>query len=164
MKTIYLIRHAKSSWDNNLLNDHERPLNNRGLKDAKIIGERLLQNSKCPEKVICSTAQRAKETTKIISQIWFPKKTIEFTDLLYEKSASNILDIIQNNPSELNSIALFFHNPAITYLGNLLASITIPNVPTCGVLKLSSRVSDWRLVEIGSCALLDFDFPKKNRT
>ncbi|MBT3667709.1 MAG: histidine phosphatase family protein [Opitutae bacterium] len=161
MKTIFLVRHAKSSWNNKFLKDQERPLNKRGLKDAEIMGERLKQNFRCPEKIICSSAQRAKETTEIIKQIWFPKKSIEFTNMLYEQPASNILSVIQNSHSELNSIALFFHNPAITYLGNLLTSLSIPNVPTCGVLTLSCKVNDWKSIEIGTCEMLDFNFPKR---
>ena len=161
MKTIFLIRHAKSSWDNQLLKDHQRPLNKRGLSDAPLMGERLKKQYHPPEKIISSSAQRAKETAEIIKGIWFPQKTIEFTDLLYEQPTSSILTIIQKNQKELNSIALFLHNPTVTHLGNLLASLSISNIPTCGVLALSCQEKNWRSVEIGSCELVNFDYPKK---
>jgi phosphohistidine phosphatase len=161
MKTIFLIRHAKSSWDNNLLKDHQRPLNKKGLSDAPIMGERLKQEFSPPERIICSSAQRAKETAEIIKGIWFPQKTIEFTDLLYEQQTSNILSIIQKNQKELNSLALFFHNPTITHLGNLLASLSLSNIPTCGALTLSCKEYNWAKVEIGNCGLVSFNYPKK---
>ena len=69
MKTIFLIRHAKSSWDNQLIKDHQRPLNKRGLSDAPIMGERLKKEYPPPEKIISSSAQRAKETAEIIKSI-----------------------------------------------------------------------------------------------
>jgi phosphohistidine phosphatase len=161
MKTIFLIRHAKSSWDNQLLKDHQRPLNKRGLSDAPIMGERLKKEYPPPEKIISSSAQRAKETAEIIRGIWFPNKTIEFTDLLYDQPTSKILSIIQNNQKELNSIALIFHNPTVTHLGNLLGSLSISNIPTCGVLALSCPEKNWCSVEIGNCELINFDYPKK---
>jgi phosphohistidine phosphatase len=163
MKTIFLIRHAKSSWNNHLLEDHQRPLNKRGLSDAPMMGELLKKEFPPPEKIICSTAHRAKETAEIIKGVWFPKKTIDFMDLLYEQPASNILSLIQNIQKEINSLALFFHNPTITYLGNLLASLSISNIPTCGVLILSCKEKNWGSVEVGNCELISFNYPKEIR-
>lgn len=162
MKTIFLIRHAKSSWKNQFLEDHERPLNKRGLSDAPRMGEKLRQSYPAPEKILCSNALRAQETAKIIQKIWFPKKTIDFSTKLYEQPTSNILKVINESSNNLDSLALFFHNPTITHLANLLASLDIHNVPTCGVVTLSCLASNWKSVEVGKCHLVDFDYPKKN--
>jgi len=76
MKIMFLIRHAKSSWKNEQIKDHERKLNKRGLRDASIMGEKLNTLHPAPEKILCSTAIRAKETVQFIKEKWFPLKKI----------------------------------------------------------------------------------------
>ena len=114
MKNLFLIRHAKSSWDNSQIQDHERTLNARGLQDAPNMGKTLKALYASPEKIISSTACRAKETIALIKAQWCPLQRVEYDKLLYEGSASTILDKIQTFPSEISSVALVFHNPTIT--------------------------------------------------
>ncbi len=161
MKTLFLIRHAKSSWDNPDLNDEDRPLNARGKRDAPLIAQRMALNWSPPDGIFCSRALRARETANIMKQFWWKDREIVIDEKLYENSASSALNIICQTPGDFDSLALVFHNPTITYLSNVLASLAIPNVPTCGIVTLKSKANDWESVQPGKCDLLDFDFPKK---
>jgi len=161
MKTIFLIRHAKSSWENQQIKDHERSLNQRGLKDAPAMGEKLEALYPSPGKIICSTARRARETAKMIKEHWFPFGNIEYTKQLYEASSAEVFNIIKSIQAKINSVALFFHNPTITHLANILGSTSIINVPTCGVVILTSEKDDWQSIEVASCKLVNFEYPKK---
>jgi phosphohistidine phosphatase len=161
MKTLFLIRHAKSSWSIPELDDLERPLNDRGNIDAPRVAERMEKNWPSPEKILCSQALRARETAEIMSQLWWKKHTIEIEVELYGASASSSLEIINRVPDEVNSLALVFHNPTITHLSNLLAQLSIPNVPTCGIVILELRVDSWKKLKEGTCKLLDFEYPKR---
>lgn len=161
MKTLFLIRHAKSSWSIPGLDDQERPLNDRGNIDAPMVAERMEKNWPTPGKIICSSALRAQETAAIMSQHWWKKRDIEIEVELYSASPSSSLDIINRVPNEVNSLALVFHNPTITHLSNLLAQLSIPNVPTCGIVILGLQVDRWDELEEGTCTLLDFEYPKR---
>lgn len=164
MKTLFLIRHAKSSWNNQLLDDHERPLNRRGSKDAPKMGKLLKASYAAPEKILCSTALRAKQTACAIQLKWFPQQKVEFNVQLYEETTSMILNIIQSTDQKINRLALFFHNPSITHLTGLLTSSSFPNIPTCGVTVLECAIKNWKLLEVGSCSLLNFEYPKKKES
>ena len=161
MKSIYLIRHAKSSWENPKLSDHQRPLNKRGLRDAPIMGQKLKNLYLPPDKIICSSAKRAKQTAELIEKKWLSSKSIESSDLLYEQPISSILNLIQSNPEDFNSLALVFHNPTVTQITNLLCSSSFQDVPTCSVLVISCNKKKWSSVDIGTCNLVNFEYPKK---
>ena len=161
MKTLFLIRHAKSSWDNPDLSDAERPLNDRGRRDAPLMARRMASNWSPPEGIFCSRALRARETADIMSQFWWKDREIVIDGKLYEESASSILDFIAQKTKEIDSLALVFHNPTITYLSNVLASLSIPNVPTCGIVILKPKANTWEDLQPGKCELVDFDFPKR---
>jgi phosphohistidine phosphatase len=161
MKTLFLIRHAKSSWNEPDLKDEERPLNDRGNSDAPMVAQRMAKSWPVPDKIICSQALRAWETATIMSEFWWKQRAIEIDGRLYGSSASSTLEIIARIPPEVNSLALVFHNPTITYLSNVLSSLSIPHVPTCGIVMLRPRVESWEELEPGTCELLDFDYPKR---
>lgn len=161
MKTLFLIRHAKSSWDNPDLNDIDRPLNERGRRDAPLMARRMSSNWSSPDGIFCSSALRARETANIMNQFWWKDREIVIDGKLYEESASSILSIIAQKNDEFKSLAFVFHNPTITYLSNVLASLSIPNVPTCGIVTLKSPANTWGSLEPGKCELVDFDFPKR---
>ena len=162
MKNLFLIRHAKSSWESSQIEDHERTLNARGLKDASNMGKTLKARYTSPQKIISSTACRAKETIALIKAQWCPLQSVEYDKLLYEGSPSTILDKIQRFPPEISSVALVFHNPMVTHLANLLGSSSILSIPTCGVVILSSKNEKWNLLEVGSCVVENFEYPKKS--
>ena len=94
MKTLFLIRHAKSSWKDSELKDDERPLNDRGNKDAPIMARRMAESWPAPDKIVCSQAQRALETAAIMNSFWWNERSIEIDEGLYHGGASLSLEII----------------------------------------------------------------------
>ncbi len=163
MKTLYLVRHAKSSWKQPELSDFERPLNKRGKNDAPFMGKLLSDKEINPELVISSPAKRASATAKIIaSEINFPKEEIVLDENIYEASGRRLLEIISKTEEKYSSVMLFGHNPGLTVLHNNLSDHFIDNIPTCGVVALEFRTS-WKEIELNSAEFLFFEYPKKHK-
>ena len=129
------------------------------------MARRMAENWPAPDKIICSQARRARETAEIMNSSWWNEQTIEIDEGLYHGGASLSLDIIARVPAEVKSLALVFHNPTATHLFERfsLAQLSIPNVPTCGIVVLGPKVARWDQLEPGTCELLDFEYPKKVR-
>ncbi len=162
MKTLYLVRHAKSSWDNPSLSDFERPLNDRGKRDAPEIGKRLLNKGIMPELMLSSPAQRALTTCRLIAKvIGYPDQKIATDSAIYHAGESALLRIVQQTSDEYRSLMLFGHNPGFTDFANELANTDIYNIPTCGVFVCSFEVDKWQEIRFGNGQLLFFDYPKK---
>lgn len=161
MKKLFLIRHAKSSWNDPDLSDLDRPLNRRGKENAPMMAKRMSLNWSPPEAVFCSPALRTRETAQFMAEHWCKDREVVVDERLYENSASSALDVLSEVSSQTDSVALVFHNPTITYLSNVLASLDIPNVPTCGIVILEMEREQWSEIEPASCRLRDFDYPKR---
>ncbi|MBW2273946.1 MAG: histidine phosphatase family protein [Deltaproteobacteria bacterium] len=162
MKRLTLIRHAKSSWDESGLADFERPLNERGKRDAPEMGRRLAAIDASPDLMLASTAKRARSTAKrIASEIGYPKVEIVFEQLFYGATAGEMFDAIRRLKSELSEVIIVSHNPGITDLNNTLCDTHIDNIPTCGVVRLELPVSGWDATEPGCARMVDFDYPKR---
>lgn len=162
MKRLYLIRHAKSSWSDHLLSDFDRPLSGRGKRDAPRIGEVLKSKKVKPDLVISSTAKRAIETAKILSNILdYPLQNITESFTIYEATTQNLLNVINNIDDKNNSAMLFGHNPGFTVLANLLGDKYIDNMPTCAVAEFELNVNSWMEVQSDSGKLVGFEYPKK---
>ena len=164
MKTLVIVRHAKSSWDNLSLSDHERPLNKRGERDAPMMGARLADWGPPVDRVISSSAVRALTTAEIITrEMGFPWDEIQIEDGLYHATEEDMLDLIQEQDDYIDGLMLFGHNPGMTYLVNDLSNLDLDNLPTCGVVVLKFDVYSWS--EIGEQAAIsaETDFPKEHR-
>jgi len=165
MKTLILIRHAKSDWAAPAMADYDRGLNSRGSSDAAMMGERLQQrlstNKQQIEVFLSSSAQRAAQTTRLLSTpLHLASDTIDWRRELYLASPHTMLEIIRTTPSDVNSLALLAHNPGITELAEKLTGEFLGNVPTCGVITIAIPIDDW--CDTGNWAdLIDFDFPKR---
>lgn len=161
MKNLYLVRHAKSSWKYPDLSDFERPLNNRGKKDAPKMGHWLKKRKIHPDLIVSSPAIRASTTARVISeQIGYPVDQIEYQDLVYESGVSDLLKVIKSIDESVNSLMLFGHNPGITSLANTLSESYVDNIPTCGIYALMLKIAKWKDLA-DKCAVLDFfQFPK----
>ena len=160
MKTLYLIRHAKSSWAFDL-NDHDRPLGKRGRKDVIRMGKHLAKHQPKPEILISSTASRAFYTAlHICDQYDIDEGYIHLENNLYHAGASEILGVIRAAPS-CDRLAIFGHNPGFTSAANALANLTFDNVPTCGIVGINFQVKYWKDVEFGNGLLSFFYFPKE---
>jgi len=162
MRKIYLVRHAKSSWDNPYLEDFDRPLNKRGKSAAPEMGRRLVEKGIMPDLIISSPALRAAKTAKkICKEIGYDPERIRFYESLYHAGKSTIIQLIKSLDHQVESLMIFGHNPGF----NDFASFFIPefdeNIPTCGVFAINFRISSWSEIEPAQAKLEFFDYPKR---
>ena len=165
MKHIFFIRHAKSSWDDFSLRDHDRPLNNRGKRDAPKMASRLADLGIRPDGILTSTAKRAVATAKAFREAFgLGKEDILKQTGLYHAMPEDIEAEMQLLPKEWDTVLVFGHNPGHTYLANSLQhESTIDNVPTCGIVSAESNVTDWNDFRIGEARRVGFMYPKDGR-
>ena len=164
MKTLVIVRHAKSSWDNRGLSDHDRPLNRRGLKDAPVMGARLADWGPPVDRVISSSALRALTTAELITQeMGLPWDEIVIEEALYHASEEEMLEIIQEQADYLDGLMIFGHNPGMTYLVNELSDLDLENLPTCGVVTLQFNIEHWTEVGEELAVLAEINTPKNHR-
>ncbi len=153
MKTLYMIRHAKSSWEFDV-SDEKRPLNQRGLRDADLIGEELKSIVKSMDKVLCSPAERAYATAKIVlGHLNFPEDIFSLEPRLYDFGGSHVTEVIKDCDDSVNSLLIFGHNHAFTSIANLYGSEKIDNVPTAGVVIIQFDVEKWKNINVGKTLL-----------
>ncbi|MDG1896252.1 MAG: histidine phosphatase family protein [Fuerstiella sp.] len=158
LKTLFLVRHAKSSWKHPELEDSERPLNKRGTRDAPIMGQRLLARSLVPDLIVSSPAVRALTTAQLLAhEVGYSSPAIVVEDELYAASSQDVLAIVSGLDDRIQVALVVTHNPAITELANWFSDAPIENVPTCGILTVEA--SEWHRIEAATFA--DFDYPKK---
>ncbi|SMF54879.1 phosphohistidine phosphatase [Alteromonadaceae bacterium Bs31] len=168
-KTLYLVRHAKSSWSDPSLSDLERPLNKRGERSAPEMAKRLLQHISQekdkfpePELIISSPALRAHVTAKILAkELDFKAKNIKLDERLYFQGAKKMLEVIYELGGNTESLMIVGHNPDISELHNLLNKNKIDRMPTCAVATLHFDTKKWPDIKNVSASLVDFDYPKK---
>ena len=162
MKDLILVRHAKSSWRDPSLDDHSRPLNKRGKRDAPDMGVRLARRGYAPDLLISSSAVRALDTARTIAEkLDYPRARIRVEELLYLSGVDVLLEVVRAVPTTVETLMLFGHNPGFTDLANLLGPRDILNMPTCGVLHLRFDVNTWSvMVDLRGEELL-YDYPKR---
>ncbi|MFA3782300.1 histidine phosphatase family protein [Melioribacteraceae bacterium 4301-Me] len=162
MKKVFLVRHAKSSWENSLLSDFERPLNKRGEKDAHFMGELLAKKKIHPNIIISSPALRAITTAKIIAdKLNYPENKIHIDKNIYEGTWKELLNIINSSPESYSDLMLVGHNPALTLLNNYLSDEPIINIPTCGISGIKFEIKNWEEVTKAEGKNFLFEYPKK---
>lgn len=161
MKTILLVRHAKSSWDDFSLSDEERPLNDRGRKNAPEMAKRLLKKNIPIDVILSSTAKRAATTAELFAKEYdIKKKSIILVPELYMASQEAFLRTIRNAPSTAQSIAIFSHNDGITQFANALSETRIDHMPTSGIFAVKADIQAWSDFEPGQTKFYFFDYPK----
>jgi phosphohistidine phosphatase len=164
MKTLTIVRHAKSSWDHPGLTDRDRPLNKRGKRDAPIMGARIKEHGIRPSLIVSSPAKRAWATARIIAaQIAYPIEFLQQERDLYLASVDEILDVIAAQDEGFNNLMIVGHNPGFTEFANFLSPGLTNNLPTAGVVAVEIDRDDWNLYERPSTRLLVHDYPKKIR-
>ena len=162
MKNLILIRHAKSSWDDPSLSDRERPLNNRGKRDAPAMGLLLREKGLLPDHILSSPAKRALKTAKMIAEeIDYPKKRIEVNEDIYEQDINALIELIGKLDDGLKCVYLIGHNPELTDLVNRLTGAGIDNVPTCGIVSVEFSLSSWMDCALKGGKLALFERPAK---
>ena len=162
MKTLTLVRHAKSSWRDRSLSDRERPLNKRGASNATLMGQRISAAGIRPSLIISSPAVRAWTTAKVIAkQIGYPIEFLQRENEVYLASLADLLDVVTTHGTEFNNLMIVGHNPGLTDFANYLSPGLTSNLPTAGVVSVSIDQGDWNLAERPPTELLAFDYPKK---
>jgi phosphohistidine phosphatase len=163
MKTLHLLRHAKSSWGQPNLSDRDRGLNKRGKRDAPRMGEALSQRM-APMRIAISPARRAKATLDGLCAGWTALGDVPHSTQvdLYTFSAGDLFDWITQQDNGDNALFIISHNPGLTDLVNILVgNYTLDNLPTAGYVELALRIDHWRDLRQG-CAVLEYSlFPKQ---
>lgn len=149
MKNLYLVRHAKSSWEYDL-SDHERPLNNRGYKDANLVSKHLKGSLDLPDLVISSDAVRAKTTATIfVENLGISEDIFELDHSLYDFSGQQLTEVIKNCDDSTNTLMVFGHNHAMTYFVNTFGNKPIGNVATSGFTHIELDIESWKDLKKG---------------
>lgn len=162
MKRLYIVRHAKSTWDLPELEDIERPLSKRGKKDAPKMGKYLKKNKHIPEIIISSPAKRAFKTARLLAEeLGYPEENIVKNENLYEAGLETLLDVIRNIEDKYEKAMIVGHNPGFNSLAEALGGETIDNIPTCGVYCVDLDIKAWKDVSKGKGRMVFFDTPKK---
>lgn len=161
-RTIVLIRHAKSSWDNPDLADFDRPLNDRGFTDAPLMGKQLALQGLRFDAIIASPSKRTTQTLSfLLKEIKFPESKIVWDSSIFHSSSDNLIHILQSLDPSVKTVALVGHNPSMTDLANYLQSDTlIENVPTCGIVCVRAELPAWSDLQHQKAKLEFFIYPK----
>lgn len=160
MKTVLLIRHAKSDWLTGVA-DFERPLNARGQKNAPMMAQRLADKKIMIDAFISSTANRALTTCKYFATVYgIAEHDIIQKPELYHAPPQVFIDVISKLADQYQSVALFSHNPGITEFVNDLTDTYIDNMPTCGVFAVTAKTDSWANFNNTAKSFLFFDYPK----
>jgi phosphohistidine phosphatase len=161
MKQLLIIRHAKSSWDFSVMNDFDRPLNERGHADAPKMAKRLLDKKIDIDAFISSAAKRALTTATYFAETYdVKKKDIIKVDELYHAPVKMFYTVITTINNKYNTVAIFSHNPGITDFVNELTDTSIDNMPTCGIYAIAINTNDWKNFRTAGKDFLFFDYPK----
>jgi phosphohistidine phosphatase len=161
MKTLLLIRHAKSGWDDPSLSDFDRILTERGKLDARMMAKRIKDQPIEIQLFVSSPAKRAKKTAKIfMKEFKKDEKEILLAPDLYEGSVTDFYHTIGNLSETKKIVAVFAHNPGITDFVNSLQCSPVYNMPTCAVFALKIKTTHWKDFQQAEKEFLFFDYPK----
>ncbi len=154
MKTLYLLRHAKSSWTDNSLADFDRPLNARGRNAAPFIGELMARKELLPELIISSPAKRAMGTALLVKEASGSNASIQYDERIYEANPQTLKNVISQVTAEFDSVLMVGHNPGIEGLIDHLTGNLEP-MPTAALAGISLNIAAWPEIE-ADCGKLDF--------
>ncbi|MEH6470069.1 MAG: histidine phosphatase family protein [Halopseudomonas sp.] len=161
MKRLILIRHAKSSWKQPQLSDHERPLNKRGKRSIELMRQHLAKQPPKLEMLYSSSATRALTTAVGLADAVSIDGQVEIADTLYDFDWQPIWRFLSHQPDALCSLALVGHNPALQQLYQQITLETLDHLPTCGLLELELEIESWDQLAAGCGQLSQSIFPKQ---
>jgi phosphohistidine phosphatase len=145
MKTLYLLRHAKSSWKDETLSDIERPLNGRGRKAAQTVGDFLKREKVIPDLVLSSSAVRARQTTDLLLKAASVSTDLRFDERIYEAGAQRLLEVVKQIEKSKKSVLLVGHNPGLEEFLQVLTGAS-ENMPTGTLSKIALGASSWAAI------------------
>lgn len=153
MKTIFVLRHAKSSWNDSSLSDFERPLNERGKEAAPFMGELMKKNNFTPDLIVSSPAERAKQTAEFVKKAADFQTEIRFNEKIYEASPLRLLEVISQTDENAKTLLLVGHNPGFEGLVRVLSGENA-RMPTAALAVLDLEIGDWAEI-YDECIALD---------
>ncbi|MCW5520788.1 histidine phosphatase family protein [Aureitalea sp. L0-47] len=156
MKTLYMVRHAKSSWKYDLP-DHQRPLKKRGHNDAELVSDKVKSGYEAPQKIISSDAKRAQTTARYFQKAFGVKDEDFVLDHeLYDFSGQSVMEIIKGLDNDLKRVMIVGHNHAFTSIVNMLGNEYIDNLPTSGFVIIEFDTTSWSEINTGKTKTLVF--------
>lgn len=162
MKTIILVRHAKSDWGNPDLSDFDRPLNKRGSRDAPFMADLIASKGIIPDLIISSPANRAITTAKFFAAaLNYNAEKIEQINLIYSAGINTIMELIASLDDKYKTVFLFGHNPVISSLAYNLSGGKVPDMPTCAVSCIDFEINSWNEIIEADGKLRFYEYPKK---
>lgn len=164
MRSVLFIRHAKSSWEDPSMNDFDRPLNERGKKDAPQMAGYLLEKKVPIDSFISSPAKRARKTAALFAKGYgIAEDAIQFKSALYLPEEIAFLQTIETTSDEFLHLAIFSHNPGITnFVNTLTHQIRVDDIPTCGIFGIKTSASSWTDFKNAEKEFWFFDYPKNH--
>jgi phosphohistidine phosphatase len=161
-KKLLIVRHAKSDWNQSGIRDFDRPLNDRGERNAPEMARRLVKHGLVPQLLVSSPALRALSTAKIFANVFgYQHSDIVRVPEIYEARSLTLLEIVNGLDNSADFVALFGHNPGVSHLASKLVDSQYFDLPTCGMVLLKFPFDDWKLISAGTGTLKMEDFPKK---
>ena len=161
MKTLIVVRHAKSSWSESGISDFDRPLNERGKRDAPEMADRLQKKQKTIDLFISSPAKRAKKTAQLFAEKFkYDEDKIVFFPELYLAGTRDFVAAITQTASNVNSVIIFSHNPGVTEFVNTITDTRVDDMPTCAVFIATIKSDTWSDFEKADKEFQLFDYPK----
>lgn len=163
-KELYVLRHAKSSWDEPNVDDVDRELTTRGINDAYVVANRQKKLLKDVDLLLTSHANRATHTSTIVAGvIGYPFDKIKISSTLYEVSETQLISIIKSLPNENTRVLIVGHNPTFTNFVNRYLKNPIDNIPTSGIVGLSFNTPSWKEISKDNLQSNFFEYPKKEQ-
>lgn len=165
MRTLTLLRHAKSSWAIPGLNDFDRPLKKKGYLNTFTMAERYCAKQiDLPDLVLTSPSQRTLATAQLFCEgIGFPRDKIKQIDAIYEGNTVDLYGVLSKVKNKHQHVLLVGHNPGLTYLAVELSQLHTTNVPTAGLVHMELAIESWGQMKAGCARLLHYDYPKSVR-
>jgi len=161
MKTLYLIKHAKSNWSIPDTRDFERPISRKGKKDIKTIGSYLSLRGVVPDIILSSCSLRAQESADLLGEkIGFSGKK-EYLQELYMSTAEELKDIVMAQDDSIESIFIVAHNPQLSELINMISAEHFSKIPSMGVVALKFDINEWSEIQNKHAEVDFFIFPKQ---
>lgn len=156
MKTLYLVRHAKSSWKHDV-DDHKRPLKTRGENDGILVSRKAKSEIVPPQKIITSDATRAHSTAEFFKEaLSISDDNFESNHDLYDFRGQNVMRVIKSLDDSLDKVMIVGHNHAFTSLANMMGNKYIENIPTCGFVMLEFDENSWKDITTGKTVMTIF--------
>lgn len=159
-KTLYLVRHAKSSWDDPQQRDFDRSLNKRGLRDAPFMASKFKEHGWQVDAIVSSPANRAKTTASFFVNALHMERAYTENPGIYEASLPDLVQVIQNLPAHQQGVLIFGHNPGFSHLASYLTGEYF-DLPTCSLVAIELQIEDWALLSSNVGSLIMFDYPKR---